>query len=320
MLMNWRIAISSLMILAAMAAARMLWLDPGESPRSSAVRIGTGLEAERALDFPTAERELLEAARLDRQYLPAWTLANFYFRRGDATRFWPWAQRAAAMSYDDPGPLLQLADPLDPGRALDHLQTSPQLERAYLDLLIHDNRIEAAQAVARRILARGEAHDVARLRAFTTRLIAANRGADAAELWYRVGDDSLDHPPSGEGFDWRLPNERGVTAASRVGVLDFALDGLQSDVAALLERVIDVDHGTYRLSYQYSTDAAGLHWALGSIESPPLAPAPRWRESEQTFAPAHAGLVHLVLLYRREAGMRRAEGRVEIRNVRFTRL
>src|SRR5436305_198803 len=54
------------------------------NPRASAARIRLGLAAEMRSDFPAAQRWLEEAARIDRQFEPRWTLANFYFRRQDA--------------------------------------------------------------------------------------------------------------------------------------------------------------------------------------------------------------------------------------------
>src|SRR5579862_563907 len=70
-------------------------------PRSSAPRIQLGLEFESRGDFATADSWLLDAARVDHQYEPAWTLANFYFRRGNAEQFWKWMRAALQVSYGD---------------------------------------------------------------------------------------------------------------------------------------------------------------------------------------------------------------------------
>ena len=94
--------------------------SPGElrvavrlNPRLASAWIYLGLDAEADGDLAEAEQDLLQAARVDRQYLPAWTLANFYFRRGDTVNFWPWAARAASLTFDDYRPLLRLADALE---------------------------------------------------------------------------------------------------------------------------------------------------------------------------------------------------------------
>jgi tetratricopeptide (TPR) repeat protein len=367
--------------------------SPDANPLASAPWIDRGLAAEHAGDLATAERDLLTAARLDRQYLPAWTLANFYFRRGDRGAFWPWARRAASLSCgreadcgsDDVIPLMQLADILDPGRALEHLTAvppdrigqravglgdAPRLEHAYLDLLLRANRFDEAMKIARlellRSTTRRSADDLARLRAATTRLIAANHVDDALEIWNAmaqpapdalnpinplikplinpsltplsgplinpslnpplnplvtqpvrtivVTNGAFDTPPSGEGFDWRLPASPGVSAVwrrsnldSRPGSqpdswLDFTLDGSQPEACPLLEQIVPMplrgkgsnETVGYRLRFEYSTDIVnasaggntsgtktgggdtGLHWALDSAESLALGAPDAW--------------------------------------------
>src|SRR6185436_13023162 len=60
-----------------------------------------GLRAENERNYAEAERCLAEAARVDNQFDPRWTLMNYYFRRGDLTRFWEWTRKALEMSYGD---------------------------------------------------------------------------------------------------------------------------------------------------------------------------------------------------------------------------
>ena len=119
------------------------------NPRLSSAWIDLGLDAEADGNLAGAEADLLQAERVDRQYVPAWTLANFYFRRGDAAKFWPWAQRAAALTYDDYRPLLRLADALEtsPKQVVTRLGSRPRLLRAYRDLLIGAGRADAAQSL-----------------------------------------------------------------------------------------------------------------------------------------------------------------------------
>lgn len=77
-------------------------------PEDSRSWIDLALRREMSGDLPTAEQDLMRAAAVDSQYLPRWSLANFYFRREDTTRFWLRAQAAAVMLYDDPKPLFRL--------------------------------------------------------------------------------------------------------------------------------------------------------------------------------------------------------------------
>ena len=142
------------------------------NPRLSSAWIQLGLDAEAEGNFPEAEADLLRAAGVDRLYLPAWTLANFYFRRGDAEKFWPWAERAARLTFDDYRPLLRLADALgtSPQRVARRLGGGAPLLRAYLDLLINAHRLDSARAVASLLAARHDPADRDRLAAFAERL------------------------------------------------------------------------------------------------------------------------------------------------------
>jgi tetratricopeptide (TPR) repeat protein len=142
------------------------------NPRLSSAWIQLGLNAEADGNLQEAETDLLGAARVDRLYLPAWTLANFYFRRGDPAKFWPWAERAARLTFDDYRPLLRLAEALEtsPQRVATRLGGSAPLLRAYLDLLIGAKRFDAAEQVADLLAACHDPADRDRLAAFAERL------------------------------------------------------------------------------------------------------------------------------------------------------
>ena len=144
----------------------------GLNPRLSSAWIQLGLDAEAEGNLPEAETDLLRAASVDRLYVPAWTLANFYFRRGDAAKFWPWAKRAADLTYDDYRPLLRLADALEtsPPRVATRLGGGAPLLRAYLDILINAHRLDSAREVAGLLAARHDPVDRERLAAFAERL------------------------------------------------------------------------------------------------------------------------------------------------------
>ncbi len=147
------------------------------NPRDSMSWIALGLAAERRHELERAAQYFAEAERVDRRYLPAWSSANYHFRHGDAANFWSAAARASAMIYDDPRPLIDLADRTEanPGIALERLHATPFLERAYLDFLIGKRRWDAASVVALKLLARHDAADASRLRDFADRLRSAGR-------------------------------------------------------------------------------------------------------------------------------------------------
>ena len=139
-----------------------------ENPRDSATWIALGLAYERQGLFPAADLALAEAEKMDRQYFPAWTHANFAFRHRNNEQFWKSAHMALATApSDDPRPLFELADrtPLEiPSKGLDQgldnrlarldrllgdclssyqlacEQNTRRLERAYLDYLISKAR------------------------------------------------------------------------------------------------------------------------------------------------------------------------------------
>ena len=137
------------------------------NPRLSLAWIQLGLEAEWNGNLAEAELDLLQAARVDRLYLPAWTLVNFYFRRNDAEKFWPWAEQAARLTSDDYRPLLRLADALDtsPRSVATRLGGSASLLRAYLDLLINAHQFDSARDIARLLSGYQDPADQTRLAA-----------------------------------------------------------------------------------------------------------------------------------------------------------
>ncbi|HEV2198926.1 MAG TPA: hypothetical protein VGR73_03825 [Bryobacteraceae bacterium] len=168
-------------------------------------------EGRRAGDFARAREAFESAFRVDRQYAPAWALANFCFRRGDQECFWGAASRAAAQApaleeasaSGSPGsanltdlrPLLDLASRMEPSPAavLDRLGAktnspfAPAMERAYLDGLIGQSRWDDAMTIARRLAMRSPTHrdasDILRFDDLVTRLIAAGRASLAVGLW-----------------------------------------------------------------------------------------------------------------------------------------
>ena len=115
-----------------------------------------GLRAEVAGDLAAAERSLLRAASVDQQYLPSWSLVNYYFRRGDSERFWFWARQATQMAYGDLAPLVTLCWKVTSDGALIEQKLDihkADLEANYLTYLTNQNRIEPMTHAATRLLA-----------------------------------------------------------------------------------------------------------------------------------------------------------------------
>ena len=337
------------------------WLDAAlhANPRLSPAWIAKGLAEERAKTPVVAERDLLQAAFVDHQYLPAWTLANFYFRQNRPAPFWIWARRAAALTYDDFRPLLALAQALeaDPrvvianlagGRAGGEASSlRARLLDADLDYLVEQARLDQAQQVARLLLARKSSADTARLLEFDERQIQAGHARDAVEVWNAVwnaagpidpdrsagANGDLARAPSGIAFDWRLNRGEGFSSAWQPGKLTLGLSGQQPESCALLEQAVALlPSRRYRLRFEYVTSGlaspTGLAWELDGQPGRSLSPAPAWQAGETVLAASLSNkpaagrlrLAELRLLYRREPGTIRAQGEIQLRRVRLEAL
>src|ERR1022692_3853999 len=191
-----------------------------------------GLRAEVAGDLAAAERSLLRAASVDLQYLPSWSLVNYYFRRGDSERFWFWARQATQMAYGDLAPLFTLCWKVTSDGALIEQKLDihkADLEANYLTYLTNQNRIEPMTHAATRLLAWNREADTPVLLAACDRLIADDRAGQAIRIWNKLAElHRIPYPvlapdsgrsltngdftmlPMSQGFDWRLPGVGGV--------------------------------------------------------------------------------------------------------------
>jgi hypothetical protein len=160
------VAASACLTAAGLAATQPV---PDVRPRDTSANIERALELERSGAVAQAEFILLEAARLDRQYLPAWTLTNFYFRRNAIPQFWSWAARASALTRD-PRALLRLANAAGTLWRSPHLGNRPEILRPYLDILVTEPRLADAQTVAALLRAHHDASDLPRFAALQQRL------------------------------------------------------------------------------------------------------------------------------------------------------
>ncbi len=310
------------------AAARL-------NPRDSTIWIRLGLRAETARDFPTAERDLLEAARVDRQFDPRSTLMNYSFRRGDAAPFWRWSREAFAISYGDLTPLFQLCWRMtsDPETVRAALPSRHPLLGRYLSFLLAEGRLDAAAPVARDFLAQAGAPDTGILLAWCDRLLEARRAAEAVDAWNALCARRLvPYPPLApargvsltngsfagvpllRGFDWRIPSNPEITVEhmdSPPG-LKFSLSGKEPERCELLAQFVPLVPGRkYRLRYQLETTDippdSGLHWEVDVGQVPDL-------PSDFLFS-APSPLVRLALVYERREGTARIQGSLALRNL-----
>jgi hypothetical protein len=315
------------------------------NPSDSRVWIRRGLRAERDGDLGTAEQLLLRGAAIDKLYSPRWTLANFYARRGDSARFWPWARQAIEMGYGDLTPIFRLCRNVsrDPEPVLGpEIRNRPDVLRKLLAFLMREDSLDAAQPVARALLATALPEDAPVALWYCDRLLERNQAAEALEVWNALcargaiplaalrpesgaaltnGDFSRE--PLGQGFDWKIAAlpEISVARAGPAG-LRIRLSGRQPEHCEVLAQIAPLTPGArYAFRFEYRAGAArsGLRWRIGELgESPELTSA-EWTRAEAPFDPRGASLTRLALVYDRAPGDMRAEGDFWIRNASLAR-
>jgi tetratricopeptide (TPR) repeat protein len=303
------------------------------NPLASEPRIRLGLAAETRGDFAAAEKWLLDAARVDHQYEPRWTLANFYFRQERESDFWKWLHQALAVSYGDRRLAFDLAWRVsqDPAEILTRaIPPDHDVGRAYLDYVMDRHR-DAAGSAALPLAAMHDPADLPALEAACDALIDAGKTAEAQTLWRALGhapaallaNGGFTEEPRGHGFDWRPIESAGVRHASLAETPGHrvSLSGKQAEACDLLLQYVALAPGRrYRLHWDARTvdlaSPSGIEWAVGNTTGA-VESAKAWRDGSAVFT-APTGLLPVKLRYRRPAGQPRAEGAVEIRNVSLT--
>jgi hypothetical protein len=318
------------------------------NPADGRAWVELGLRLEETGDLAGAQKSLLRAAAEDRTYLPRWTLLNFYFRRGDADKFWYWAKAATPMIYGDPMPLFHFCGRVnEDGRLIERLDIrQPQIQAGYLFYLLDSGHAGLAGGASRRLLADNRETDVRLLLDACDWLIEAKRTDDAAAIWdglwqrgrlpfrARPGADSIltngdfAVSPTGHGFDWRLPDTEGISAAREEDPagLRLTFSGMQAESAEpLIEYVRVEEDRSYQLKYGYRTSGieanSGLTWRVTSLDGAAIASGQELSSDDPaagsvTFViPEGCRMVRLSLAYQRRPGTTRIAGYVVLRNV-----
>ena len=321
------------------------------NPRDSASWIELGLKAEVEGNFTAAERYLLEAARVDKQFDPRWTLANFYLRRNNAEHFWTWARAAAAMSYGDLTPLFRLSWRIsrDADRILERaIPDQQEVLARYLSFLLAENHLEAAEMVAQRLLKHSERAYLPVLLAACDRFIEAGKLQAAMNLWRGLGSRKLipyqapamerglsltngdfHMPPVMHGFDWHLRIGEGVSMSRREVPpgLRITFSGSQPESCELLSQLVPLlPDRAYRFSFRYQTSMippnTGLRWRIVDAEtgrelakgSPSLSSEREKAEEVLFLSTAETRWARVILEYQRAMGTTRIEGFLLLRD------
>jgi len=290
--------------------------------RLAAPRIRLGLAAELRGDLAEAERWLLEAAAVDRQFETRWTLANFYFRQ-DSDSFWTWMQAALEMSYGDRKPAFDLCWRKSSSAAEILERAIPkrsEVAAAYVWYLLGERRVDDVAPAARQLASVDRAAGQEPLLAAVDALLDAGLSHEAADVWQAarhatptgITNPHFEEPRIARGFDWRFARQQGITHLALDAPVGhrIRLSGAQPESCELLRQFVGglTPGSRYRLSWRHRGDVvSGIEWQIAG-RSAPLASA------ELTFtAPAEAAV--LELHYQRPLGEVRAEGSMDLLEV-----
>lgn len=314
-------------------------------PYNAEADIDLGLRQEAAGNDDAAEKLLLDAYSVDHTFMPRWSLANFYLRRNNLPAFWLWARKAAEMPYDNTQPLFELCWHVspDPGEIAQRiLNNNPTLLRQYISFLLAKNQAPAAAAIAQRLTQFGSPKaDAPQMFAVIDRLIAANNGQAAQQLWQTLiarrwvtadqstpNNASFAREPLPVAFDWALSSYEGLQSWPGPAGLETEFSGMQPENCTIAEQFVVLPPGNYQLAYAYRTEqispATGLRWQILPVGSEtPLAESHDLSSdtlSEGKFAftvsPGTSAL-RLRLHYQRALGTTRIAGTAVIESVQI---
>jgi hypothetical protein len=255
--------------------------------------IELGLRNEARDEYGVAEQCLLRAASEDQQYLPRWTLTNYYYRRGEMKRFWEWAGSAARMMPGDPMPLFRLCGRVvEDGGLMERLAIrDPDVRAAYLAHLVGGGRVDVAGKATAGVLEANRGEDVPLLKTACDRMLEEGRPGQALEIWNqlaahgRIPFGALDPArgqsltnggftvaPTSRGFDWRLPGVEGVSSSNeeRPPGLRLTFSGRQAESCEALVQYLPVlEKAGFELRFVYQTSGieagTGLAWRLTDV-------------------------------------------------------
>jgi len=325
-------------------------LDPGNA--DAWIRLGT--TAEMRGDLRTAETRLLAAARASRQFAPRWALVNYYFRRGDAAHFWPWARESLMMGYGDLNPVFRLCWNMSADAGLILARAIPERREVlneYVWFLMQQGRRAASEPVATKLAALATADDQPALVAWCNWQLAGGSVPATVAVWDTLCARRLlpyapvdpDRAPLtdgdfraasvGGGFAWRLAPAAGVSIGRNRSprYLWVAFSGDQPETCAPLWQFAPVTPGaSYSLRFEYHTSeippASGLRWSVSDArtgadlaDAPPWLSSPDWKPAELRFTAPPAGLVRLALTCQRLPGATRIAGSIDLRHVSLER-
>jgi tetratricopeptide (TPR) repeat protein len=336
------------------SAASLLRMAVRRNPYDASSWIQLGLLAEVENNMGHAKAALLQAAQVDATFLPAWSLANFYFRQQNAPQFWHWAQRAAQMDPGDATSLLRLAWYVTPSApaVVTYLQLHrPAIEAQFVDFLIAQHDPVAVSQAAVHLLQGGDLASAAKVLEACDWLLSIKHPSLALPLWNAlatrrqvpwhslnpaqepdtVTNGQFAQSPTSLGFDWHMPDVAGVSSFlnANPNSLGFELSGQEPDGFVLLSQVAPIEpEKTYILMVDYATSGippgSGLAWKVTDdrtgtlLAQTPSLHAQQGGQALACFATAKdSSFIDLSLAYQRQPGSVHPEGKLALKRVRL---
>jgi Flp pilus assembly protein TadD len=317
---------------------------------SSEARIALALQLDRRGDSEESERQLLEAAELDRTFGPAIALANFYVRRGDAEQFWRWLREAAGKSQSGLAQAIDLCWRAvdDPALILEKgVPDTPEGNRYYLEFLLGQQRADEAAGAWGRIQDSLQPSDTPLAANYVRHLLDRGDIPTAVAVWNRMcsarllpyeplsaasgpvlTNGAFAREPTAMGFDWRVSRAEGVywtldqETAGESG-LAIELGGNQAEKLVLLDQVVPVAPSTsYQVNFRYRTsglpEETGIRAGLENFKNGSLLLRSEMlraseKSEQQAFTlrtPAGVDSARLFFGYERAKGTSRQKGTI----------
>lgn len=299
-----------------------------------------------------AERDLLRAFAVDRQFEPRWALANFYFRRGERDRTLEWARKSLDFGGGDLNAVFQLCWSAS-GNGNEILNKAiparPEVLAQYLQYLDGTARFKEANQVADRLLPVSGPDEAPALTAHCDRSLTGGNVDSAITIWNGLIDHGLlqgervapetgkflvnadfGREAAGIGFDWGMQPVDGVVVERLPGGSGVRLVFSRNEpehCVILGQYVPLLPQRKYRFRFRYETagmSGAGTKWViydpatkvvlLSAGVNAGSSAGEQMVESEfQT--PPESRLTRIELRYEREPGTVRPEG-----SIRFSHL
>ncbi len=309
-----------------------------------------GLAEEQEGNAAAAEKALLRAADLDNGFLPAWTLANYYFRQSDPKRSLDWARRALTIGTGDLRGVFvlcwnQAPDPMN--LVGDVIPARENVLVQYLNWLTAQGKLDAAAAIAPQVASSHAPNRRLELIDFCDAALQAGQIDRAIGCWnttVRAGllpgpelnpqsrpmivNGAFASEPAGRGFDWHVENVEGVRSTPYRGGLRFTLSGDQPEDCVLLQQTVALQGPRdYTLNYSYSTAGigpdGGIYWHVLRFPGFTAVPGEGGEVASDQPVFGHLNfradpglnLYRIALSYKRRAGTIRPSGSIQLSTV-----